>query len=168
MKSPRVKAVLGVLQVAKSKSLRRWKELVRRLALKAPPIIGSRRQFKILLFYQKLQIRHDISWESSAGRQFLWSTIPYFCRKLGKMSQNLLSAAVLIGALRVNNSASMRENLTSLHVSNKGADQPEHMRSLIHAFIVRCLESTLTTLDTHKISVFILASLCRWAGWFES
>jgi len=29
MKSPRVKAVLGVLQVAKSKSLRRWKELVR-------------------------------------------------------------------------------------------------------------------------------------------
>ena len=28
--------------------------------------------------------------------------IPYFCRKLGKMSQNLSSAAVVIGALRVN------------------------------------------------------------------
>ena len=27
--------------------------------------------------------------------------IPYFCRKLGKMSQNLLSAAVMIGALWV-------------------------------------------------------------------
>ena len=27
--------------------------------------------------------------------------IPYFCRKLGKMSQNLSSAAVVIGALRV-------------------------------------------------------------------
>ena len=26
---------------------------------------------------------------------------PYFCRKLGKMSQNLSSAAVVIGALRV-------------------------------------------------------------------
>ena len=29
MKSPRVKAVVGVLQVAKSKALRKWKELVR-------------------------------------------------------------------------------------------------------------------------------------------
>ena len=28
---------------------------------------------------------------------------PYFCRKLGKMSQNLSSAAVAIGALRVKN-----------------------------------------------------------------
>ena len=28
--------------------------------------------------------------------------IPYFCQKLGKMSQNLSSAAVVIGALRVN------------------------------------------------------------------
>ena len=27
--------------------------------------------------------------------------IPYFCRKLGKMSQNLSSAAVMIGTLRV-------------------------------------------------------------------
>ena len=29
-------------------------------------------------------------------------TVPYFCRKLGKMSQNLSSAAVVVGALRVN------------------------------------------------------------------
>ena len=28
--------------------------------------------------------------------------IPYFCRKLGKMSLNVSSAAVMIGALRVN------------------------------------------------------------------
>ena len=28
--------------------------------------------------------------------------IPYFCQKLGKMLQNLSSAAVVIGALRVN------------------------------------------------------------------
>ena len=29
--------------------------------------------------------------------------LPYFCRKLGKMSQNVSSAAVVIGALRVKN-----------------------------------------------------------------
>ena len=44
----------------------------------------------------------NISRESSAGRQFSCNIIPYFCRKLGKMSQNLSSAAVVIGALRVN------------------------------------------------------------------
>ena len=35
--------------------------------------------------------------------------IPYFCPKLGKISQNLLSAAVVIGALRV-----------KLHTGKKG------------------------------------------------
>ena len=33
---------------------------------------------------------------------FSRSIIPYFFRKLEKMSQNVLSAAVMIGALRVN------------------------------------------------------------------
>ena len=71
------------------------------LTLKAPPIICSRRQLQILLLFQKYQIRHDISWESSASRRFSCNIIPYFCRKMGMMSQNLSSAAVVIGALRV-------------------------------------------------------------------
>ena len=37
-----------------------------------------------------------------AGRQFSHNIIPYFCQKLGKMLQNLSSAAVVIGTLRVN------------------------------------------------------------------
>ena len=36
-------------------------------------------------------------------RQFSCNIIPYFFRKLGKMSQNLSSVAVVIGALRVKN-----------------------------------------------------------------
>ena len=71
------------------------------LTPKGPPIICSRRQFQILLFFQKKQIRHDISLESSAGRRFSRSIIPYFFRKLGKMLQNLSSAAVVIDTLRV-------------------------------------------------------------------
>ena len=47
------------------------------------------------------QKRHDISQESSAGRWLSCNIIPYFCQKLGKMSQNVSSAAVVIGALRV-------------------------------------------------------------------
>ena len=53
-------------------------------------------------FSNEKQIRHDSSWELSAGRQISWNIIPYFFRKLGKMSQNLSSAAVVIEALRVN------------------------------------------------------------------
>ena len=34
-------------------------------------------------------------------RRFSCNIIPYFYRKLGKMSQDLSSAAVVIGALRV-------------------------------------------------------------------
>ena len=34
--------------------------------------------------------------------RLLGNIIPYFCRKLGKMSQYLSSAAVVTGALRVN------------------------------------------------------------------
>ena len=36
-----------------------------------------------------------------ADDSYVISFIPYFCQKLGKISQNLLSAAVVIGALRV-------------------------------------------------------------------
>ena len=64
------------------------------LTLKASPIICSRRQFQILpLFQNSNMARYFI--------RFSYNIIPYFCRKLGKMSQNLSSAAVMIGALRV-------------------------------------------------------------------
>ena len=78
------------------------------LTLKTPPIICSRRQLQILPLFQKWQIRHDISWESSAGRRFSCNIIPHFFRKLGKMSQNLSSAAGVIGALRVKVSRTKR------------------------------------------------------------
>ena len=38
------------------------------------------------------------------------------------------------------------------HANNKGADQPTHPRSLISAFIVRCLDSIIPILDIDKIS----------------
>lgn len=55
MKSPRCKAVVGVLQVAKSKSLRRWKELVRMKLLFYPISNFSRFVFGILWLTLKIQ-----------------------------------------------------------------------------------------------------------------
>ena len=51
-----------------------------------------------MIFHENRLLADD----SHAGRRFSWNIIPYFCRKLGKMTQNLLSAAVVIGALRIN------------------------------------------------------------------
>ena len=53
---------------------------------KAPPIICSTRPFQILLLLKK-KIRCNISY--------------LFYKNLGKMTQNLSSAAVVIGAVRV-------------------------------------------------------------------
>ena len=49
------------------------------------------------------------------------------------------------------------------NANNKGADQPAHLRSLISTFVVRCLDSTC-----YGQNFKTLASLCFWAGWFES
>ena len=72
------------------------------LTLKAPPIICSRRQFLILPLFQKQQIRHDISWKSSAGRRFSWNIIPYFCQKLGNFVAKFVVCCSCDGALKAN------------------------------------------------------------------
>ena len=50
------------------------------------------------------------------------------------------------------------------HANNKGADQPAHPRSLISAFVVRCLGSIIS-LDSNVKTV---ASFCGCAGRFVS
>ena len=101
----------------------KWRQK-RLLTHKAPSIICSRQQFQILPPLQKITIRHGISWELSAGRQFSWYIIPYFFCKLGKMLQNLSPAAVLIGALRLNlwacASLVMSSHTTSSQVISNG------------------------------------------------
>ena len=52
------------------------------------------------------------------------------------------------------NLALSRENLSSGFANNTGADQPAHPRSLISAFVVRYLESTICKLATGTISFF--------------
>ena len=50
--------------------------------------------------------------------------------------------------------ASSRENLSSEVCEQQGADQPAHPRSLISAFVIRCLESTISKLTTSEFSTF--------------
>ena len=50
------------------------------------------------------------------------------------------------------------------YANNKGADQPAHLRSLISAFIVRCLDSVMSLVSVTKISSLMLASVAEQAS----
>ena len=50
------------------------------------------------------------------------------------------------------------------YANTKGADQPAHLRSLISAFVVRCLDSVMSLVSVTKISSLMLASVAEQAG----
>ena len=50
------------------------------------------------------------------------------------------------------------------YANNKGADQPEHRRSLISALVVHCLDSVMSLVSVTKISSLMLASVAEQAS----
>ena len=56
------------------------------------------------------------------------------------------------------------ENLFLPHGNNKGADQPAHPRSLISAFVIRCLDSIIRLVSISEISSLYIASVAVQAG----
>ena len=56
------------------------------------------------------------------------------------------------------------ENLFLPYANNKGADQPAHLRSLISAFVVRCLASIIPVVAKSKISRLYLVPVAEQAG----
>ena len=50
------------------------------------------------------------------------------------------------------------------YANNKGADQPAHPRSLISAFVVRCLDNIIPLVSISEISSLYLASVAAQAG----
>ena len=56
------------------------------------------------------------------------------------------------------------ENLFMPYVNNKGTDQPAHPRSLISAFVFRCLDSIIHLVSIPEISSLYLASVTLQAG----
>ena len=50
------------------------------------------------------------------------------------------------------------------YANDKGADQPAHPRSLISAFVVRCLDSIIPVVSISEISSLYLAPVAAQAG----
>ena len=63
-------------------------------------------------------------------------------------------------------SGAMRKHVMS-YANNESADQPAHPRSLISAFIVRCLDSVMSSCFYNQ-NFKLHASFCSRAGQFES
>ena len=64
------------------------------------------------------------------------------------------------------------QNLFMLYETNKDADQPAHLCSLISIFVVRCLDSIIPILAISKISRLSLASVFEqdglWHTWMQN
>ena len=56
------------------------------------------------------------------------------------------------------------ENLFMPYANNEGADQPTHLRNLISAFVVHCLDSKINLVSRFKISSLYLSSVDAQAG----
>ena len=50
------------------------------------------------------------------------------------------------------------------YANNKGADQTAHPRSLISAFVVRCLDSIISVVPMSEMSSLYLTSVAAQAG----
>ena len=47
------------------------------------------------------------------------------------------------------------------YANNKGTDHPAHQRSLISAFVVRCLDSVMSLVSSSQISSLMLAPVAE-------
>ena len=61
-------------------------------------------------------------------------------------------------------SQAIRKTCLMSYANNKGADQPAHPRSLISAFVVRCLDSVMSLVSVTKVSSPLLASVAEQAS----
>ena len=50
------------------------------------------------------------------------------------------------------------------YANNKGIDQPAHLRSLISAFVVHCLDSVMSLVSVTEISSLMLAAVAEQAS----
>ena len=59
----------------------------------------------------------------------------------------------------ISNGPRREETCLQRFANNKDADQPAHPRSLVIAFVIRLLESSIPRLATREISIFYLVSV---------
>ena len=63
----------------------------------------------------------------------------------------MISDSIILLSVAFRDRATPWENLFMLYANNKDADQPAHPRSLISAYVVRCLDSMIPLLAIAEI-----------------
>ena len=67
--------------------------------------------------------------------------------------EGIRTGSTLLSTLLLNGHQREKSGLRGF-ANNKGADQPAHPRSLISAFVIRCLESIICKLATREVLTF--------------
>ena len=90
----------------------------------------------------------------------------FFSFEIGFTNKHVLFRVwiALIVGVYGDNWATSWENLFMSYANKKGADQPAHSRSLISAFVVRCLDSIIPLVSISEISSLYLASVAEKSG----
>ena len=71
---------------------------------------------------------------------------------------------IRIMIFKIMNEPSHEKMCLMSYANNKGTDQPVHPRSLISAFVVRCLDSVMSLVSVTKISSLMLVSVAEQAS----
>ena len=98
-----------------------------------------------------------------------------WCNGCLYMKHGDIIAITVMYNLRINSYEPGHEKTCLMsYANNKGADQPAHPRSLISAFVVRCLDSVMSLVSETKISSLMLASFFKiswrifWYIWLSN
>ena len=83
--------------------------------------------------------------------------ISFICKQYAELKTGIKETSVNIWATSWG-------NLFLPYANNKGTDQHAHPRSLINAFIIRCLDSIIPLVSISKISSLYIASVAAQAG----
>ena len=84
-----------------------------------------------------------------------YQPLPYLCNSIYNFVYVFI---VSIFIAYHNKNLSTREEMTLLHVNNKGADQPAHLQSLISTLFIYYLAFAIAKQTTCKVSTFKLVS----------
>ena len=115
-----------------------------------------------LSYLQTLSLMVDFERNDSRSSWIYWS--PRVCFKYIQHEPNMY----VLNTYNLNTHdiiwATSWENLFMPYANNKSADHPAHSRSLISAFVVRCLDSIISLVSIYEISSPYQVSVAAYAG----
>ena len=130
----------------------------------AKTLIRLGRCAQVILLVLSCSYSNIINWENKTNSCFYkWYTSFLFSYGLSILLSLQRTCLMLYSHMNIHEPGHEKTCLMS-YANNKGTDQPAHPRSLIIAFVARCLDSVMSLVSVTKISSPMLASVAEQAS----